>query len=73
MWHLDGKTNVAQQLGLFSSWQDIETSTMKFILILGLVLLGEVAFSAKHKSGGNCGFLAGSYDGFFSEQGPECK
>lgn len=43
---------------------------MKLFLILAVVLLGEVAFSAKLKSGGNCGLLAGNFEGTYIEGGP---
>ena len=39
---------------------------MKLLLILAVTLLGQVAFSAKQKEGGNCGILAGTYEGYYS-------
>ena len=43
---------------------------IKFILIVATLLLAEVANSAEHKSGGNCGLLAGNFRGTYMEQAP---
>ena len=40
---------------------------MKVVLILAVLLFGEAFCLAKHKSGGNCGILAGNYEGSYKE------
>ena len=40
---------------------------MKLNLILAVLLFGEAFCLAKPKSGGNCGILAGNYEGRYKE------
>ena len=44
---------------------------MKLTLILAILLFGEAFCLAKHKSGGNCGILAGNFEGRYKEYGSD--